>query len=454
MRRGREARASLSIPVYPRILRVGASRGAPFSCVIKSEGRDMIRRMGQLFGGYAFKRQDLRLLYATVFLSFLGTSVAFPLRLLYAQAHQASPAELGVMAAAFLIAPLAGQPVMGWLVDRWGRVPVLMLGLVSHVVLCLFYIFFTTPLDLIALRFLEGLTVSAVQPAISAYIADVTPAEHRSEAYGALSATLNAGMFIGPLVGGVIGQSVGFTAAFWVNVAIEALAVVLVWGRIHEPPTHTLDQRGGATPISVGRLLSLPLLGAYAAFFTTQMVMGIMGSLWSIWVRDLGGSYTYIGATFTVFALPQILFGTFAGRLGDRWGRAPLVLVAGLLVSVIYAAYGTTTNLTLIMILGIAEGLFLVFQQPVVQGLLADASPAEARGRVQGIAGATGAVGGALAAFASLPLYHASHPLPFTLAGLVMALGSVLAAAGALAYSRQKGRALRPPARADAAAAR
>jgi hypothetical protein len=51
-------------------------------------------------GGYAVQQRDLRLLYAAVFLSFLGASVTFPLRLLYAQAHHATPAELGVAGAA------------------------------------------------------------------------------------------------------------------------------------------------------------------------------------------------------------------------------------------------------------------------------------------------------------------------------------------------------------------
>src|SRR5579884_4041996 len=133
-------------------------------------------------GGYAFSRRDLQLLYAAVFLSFLGTSVSFPLRMLYAQKHGATPAELGLMASSFLIAPLIAQFPMGWLVDRWGRVPVLVFALVTHTIVSFLYIPLNTPVDLIVLRFVEGIIVSAFQPAINAYIADVTPEEHRPEA--------------------------------------------------------------------------------------------------------------------------------------------------------------------------------------------------------------------------------------------------------------------------------
>ena len=152
----------------------------------------MLARLLHIFGGYAARQRALRLLFLSVFLSFLGTSVVFPLRLLYAQAHGATPAEIGLMAAAFLVAPLVSQLPMGWLVDRWGRVPVLMLGLISHAILSALYIAFNTPVELIALRFVEGISVSAFRPAVNSYIADVTPQEHRAEAYGTFSATLNA----------------------------------------------------------------------------------------------------------------------------------------------------------------------------------------------------------------------------------------------------------------------
>lgn len=396
----------------------------------------MLARLTRALGGYAFSRRDLRLLYASVFLSFLGTSVVFPLRLLYAQAHHATPTEIGLMASSFLVAPLLVQVPMGWLVDQWGRVPVLLFGLISHAALAVLYIFLNSPEQLIVLRFLEGISVSAFRPSVAAYIADVTPEEHRSEAYGGFSVALNAGMLVGPLIGGVVGQYIGFSAAFAINFVVEGLAVLLVMGRVPEPDQHQAQHdRDAAIPLR--SLATLPLIGAYGAFFGTQVAMGVLGSLWSIWVRDLGGSYTFIGATFTVFALPQILFGAGAGRAGDRLGRGPILLSAGLCAAAIYASYGFVTNLAVIMALGVVEGLAIIFQQPVAQGLLADASPANARGRVQGLAGAAGAIGGASAAFACLPLYHASRAAPFVLAGAVMAVGSIVASVGAFAYTRR-----------------
>lgn len=399
----------------------------------------MLDWLMRLIGGHALRQRDLRLLYAAMFLGELGASSVFPLRLLYAQAHHATPAQLGLMASSFLIAPLVAQVPLGWLVDRWGRVPILMLGMLGHAVVGVCYIVFNSPIDLIALRFLEGVTIAAILPAINAYIADVTPLERRSEAYGVLTAVVNSGLLVGPLLGGVIGQRAGFTTAYLASVGVEVLAIVMLWGRIHEPSRHLeLGGSEGEQVASWRRLVSLPLLGAYVAFFTVQIVMGVLSALWTIWIRDLGGSYTYIGATFTVFALPQIFCGAFAGRAADRWGRAPLLLIAGVIASAVYASYGYVTDLVWIMVLGVAEGLAIVFQQPAAQGLLADASPPDVRGRTQGLAGMAGAIGGASAAFVSLPLYHDERALPFIIAGVVMTLGSIVAAASALMLARRR----------------
>ena len=397
----------------------------------------MLTRLTHKVGGYALSRRELRLLYAAIFLSFLGASITFPLWMLYAQRHHASPAQLGLMAGAFLLAPLCAQLPMGWLVDRWGRVPVLLLGLIGHPMLSLLYIMFNAPAELIALRFLEGVTVSALQPAISAYIADVTPEEHRSEAFGALGATLNAGLFIGPLIGGVIGQYFGFTTAFVVTFAVEILAVPLVWGHVREPIAHRA--RGGVRRRTSWRdLISIPLASVYVTFLCIQVIIGTLSALWAIWIHDLGGSYTFIGITFTVFALPQILFGATAGRLADRRGRAHFLLISGLVAGAIYVSYGFVTSLVVILVLGVIEGLVIIFQQPLAQGLLADASPAEARGRAQGMAGAIGAIGGSAAAFLSPPLYHESRLLPFVLLGAITIAGSAVAAVGAVTFARQR----------------
>jgi MFS family permease len=396
----------------------------------------MLSRLANLIGGQALRQRDLRMLTIAVFLTEMGVSIAFPLRMLYAQAHHATPVQLGMIAAVFFISTIIVQVPMGWLVDRWGRVPVILLGTISHAAIGVAYIFFNSPAEMIVLRFLEGASMAAVQPATFAYAADVTPEDRRAEAYGLLAAAMSGGLLIGPMIGGIVSQGSGFGAAYVFSAGIETCAALLVLAYLHEPARHLPPARQESDS-TWSRLITLPLIGAYASFFCYQMVMGIFSALWTIWTRDLGASYTYIGATYTVFALPQVFLGAIAGRVSDRWGQAPVLLSAGLLISLVYASYGFVTSLGLIIALGIIEGIFLVFQQPAARSLLAEASPDDLRGRVQGVAGLAGAIGGAGSAFWSLPLYHQNRAAPFVIAGMVMAVGSLISTVSAVSLAHR-----------------
>ncbi len=395
----------------------------------------MFSALFHALGGPTMRQRDLRMLLLAMFLTELGVSAAFPLRLLYAQAHHATPAELGMMAGAFFLAPMLCQMPLGWLVDRWGRVPVLLFGMIGHAIIGVAYILFSSPVDLIGLRFLEGVVIAGIQPATAAYIADVVPEDRRAEAYGVLSAASSGGLLIGPLIGGIEGQQFGFARAYILSVVFESISVILVLAEVREPARHR-DSQAHERPVPWRRFLTPPLLGAYATTFAFSSVMGVFSALWTIWIKDLGGSYTYIGFTFTAFAIPGILLGAIGGRMTDRWGIAPTVLRFGLLISVIYMSYGFVGNLAAILVLGIIEGVFLAFQQPAVQALLAAASPPEARGRAQGVAGLAGSIGGAGSAFLSLTLYHQSHPAPFVIAGVVMVAGTLAAALSAVWLKR------------------
>jgi MFS family permease len=394
----------------------------------------MFGRVMHLVGGYPLKQRDLRVLYLVVFLSFVSGGLTFPLRLLYAQKHGATAFELGLMAAAFIAAPLISQFPAGALADRVGRVPVLIAAMAAHAVISLLYIVLVTPVEQIGLRVLEGMSVSGIQPAVNAYIADVTPEEHRSEAFSVWNAASNAGFLVGPLIGGVVAQRYSFAVAFGVNVAVEVVAVIIAWIWLREPVVH--QHAAHLQRVSLRSLMSFPLICAYVAAINLQAVIGVFSAVWTIWLHDIGASFTYIGLTLTVFALPQIFFSAVAGRAVGRWGRAPVLMVGSVIIGIIYAWYGFTENLALVLVLGTVEGVIFMFIAPAAQSLLADASPLQARGRAQGVAGVIGAAGGAVTAFVSLPAYHAARPLPFVGLSVVMVVCSFVAAAGVIALER------------------
>ena len=110
------------------------------------------------------------------------------------------------------------SPIMGALSDRFGRRPVL---LISGLGLGLDYILMALAPNLTWLfigRVLTGITAASFSTA-SAYIADVTPPEKRSAAFGIYGAAFGLGFIIGPALGGYLG-TFDLRLPFWVSAGL------------------------------------------------------------------------------------------------------------------------------------------------------------------------------------------------------------------------------------------
>lgn len=76
---------------------------------------------------------------------------------------------------------------------------------------------------------------------------------------------------------------------------------------------------------------SRPFVVLYAAVFVATMGISMVSPLLPVYAERLGATGIWIGLTFSIFAVTQTIFGPFAGRWSDRWGRKPFI-VAGLLL--------------------------------------------------------------------------------------------------------------------------
>ena len=108
---------------------------------------------------------------------------------------------------------------MGALSDRFGRRPVVLL---SNLGLGLDYVLMALAPNLAWLfvgRVISGITAASVSTGM-AYIADVTPPEKRSGAFGMLGVAFGLGFVFGPALGGVLG-SVDPRLPFWVAAGLS-----------------------------------------------------------------------------------------------------------------------------------------------------------------------------------------------------------------------------------------
>jgi MFS family permease len=142
----------------------------------------------------------LWVLMLVAFVDMMGLMIIWPLLPLYADNLGASPTTVGLLAASFPVAQLVSSPIWGFVSDRSGRRPALLVGLGSSAIAYIVFGFAHTVWLLFASRFVQGLgggTTGVVQ----AYVADTMLPRERAKALGWLSAATSAGVLFGPGIG-------------------------------------------------------------------------------------------------------------------------------------------------------------------------------------------------------------------------------------------------------------
>jgi MFS family permease len=106
--------------------------------------------------------------------------------------------QLGLAMSVYGVALMVGELTLGGLSDRWGRKPVLVLGLALFTAQFAGLFLFREYL-LITLSFgLAGLGNALFDPALSAFILDITPMQHKSTVMGLKSTAGSLGNVLGP----------------------------------------------------------------------------------------------------------------------------------------------------------------------------------------------------------------------------------------------------------------
>ncbi len=130
---------------------------------------------------------------------------------------------------------------------------------------------------------------------------------------------------------------------------------------------------------------SRAFVSLYIAVFVATMGISMVSPLLPVYAKDLGASGVWLGLTFSVFAIVQAIFGPFAGKLSDRYGRKPFI-VAGLAVYLI-AALGYLTAESFVQVIAFRAfsglGTSLIFS--VARAYVGDLTPPGHEGRWFGV---------------------------------------------------------------------
>jgi MFS family permease len=358
--------------------------------------------------------------------SYTGIGMVVPVRVLYAESRGASLAIIGAMASSYLISNFLFQYPSGWIADRWGRKPIMMLSLFLQAVVSASYLLITNPILFVVVRFAEGVVAAAYLPSARALITDAIPQERRGEAFGIYNAFFNTGFLLGPALGGFLAAT-GYASAFIGAVIFRLIAIVIIAVLVKPLPRKQTIEEEHVEQVSMRELFAMPLLAAYIMAFVDYLFVGFDISLTPLWLHDhLGASVAMIGIIYMAFSITGIVSAPFGGRVADRRRRSTMIFVFGLAQVPLYFVYGLANVAITVAIAFAIHGIVYSFTVPALDAHLAVSSLPGARARIQGLYAASGMVGGFVGSAASTNLYAINFRLPLPTIGVVFGVGILL----------------------------
>lgn len=354
----------------------------------------------RLFGSHADMVDDreFRLLLAANAIGALGTALVSPLLDTLTGPFGVSPAQIGLMVTAVAAPAVVLIPASGWLTDRIGRKPILLVGLL------LFGgggvgIAFTTNWELVlALRVVQGIGFAGVTPVIITCVGDLYSGDSEATAQGIRFSVSGLSQAVFPALAGVLVVFAWQYPFFLYAAALPAAIALYIW--FEEPTADDAaigdggvedEDHGGPDGNYVRELFGLARKPRVLAVLAARgiVVVPFIGfytynSL--IVARVIGGTPRQAGVIVAVFSLVYALSATQAGRVTAAFeGRAPPLIVANLALGGGLCLFALAPSVSIAAVgaasLGIGVGLTFSLYRSIITGL----APTELRGGLVGL---------------------------------------------------------------------
>lgn len=347
----------------------------------------------------------------------------------------------GAVALAFGLANFIGSPVLGALSDRFGRRPVLLIGIAGLGIGFIATGLATALWMLVVIRLFSGAMQANVSVA-NAYVADITPAQERARRFGLLGAMFGVGFTLGPVVGGLLG-AIDLRLPFFLA---GGLAIInWLYGYFILPESLSPDRRRPIEWRRVNPVSALSGLARLAGVGPLVFVIGLVAlaqfMLHTSWVLytsfKFGWGPAQVGwSLFAVGLMAAFVQGFLLKHLLKRFSPQRLAafgLVAGALT---YLGFGLATEGWMMYVIIVIGNVLGAGAAAAIQSIVSNAADAKHQGQTMGSVSSLNSLMAVsapivatplLGVISALPAGHWLIGLPFFVCAALQALGAVLA---------------------------
>lgn len=288
----------------------------------------------------------------------------------------ASDTQIGLIYGATAVASIAMRPLLGTVMDRYGRRPVILVGNVLNVGFVLLYLTVSTLGPWVyVVRIGHGVAEAMLFSALFTYGTDVIPKSRRTEGIALFGVSGLLPIGIAGIVGDFVLSIAGFRELFLTAAGFAVITLFLSLPLSERRPTLKPGEspRGFWNIVTQRNLLPIWwMIGSFSTALTGYFVFIRR------YVDDTG--FGSVGLFFSTYVAVAILERVFLGWLPDRVGRMRVlypslgILVIGFLV---LAGAGSWVG---VAIAGAFCGAGHGFIFPILTALLVDRAPETDRG--------------------------------------------------------------------------
>ncbi|MER7331080.1 MULTISPECIES: MFS transporter [unclassified Micromonospora] len=340
-------------------------------------------------------------LWAGTLINRLGSFVLVFLAIYLTQERGFSASQAGLVIGLWGVGGAVGTTVGGTLTDRWGRRPTLLTAHLGAATMML-GLGFARELWAVALgALLLGMFAEAARPAFGAMMIDVVPEKDRLRAFSLNYWAINLGFACAAVLAGLAAEA-GYLLLFVVDATTTVITALIIFARVGETrraPTVAARHKGPGAP--AGALRTILTDRVYLGFVALNLFGALVFlqhiSMLPIAMGEDGLSPATYGSVIALNGVLIVVGQLFVPRLIKGRSRSHVLALAAVVMGV---GFGLTAFAEAAWFYGLTVLIWTVgemLNSPSNATLIAELSPAELRGRYQGVFSLSWQVAGAVA---------------------------------------------------------
>ena len=366
------------------------------------------------------RRKHPALTHAPIFFSFFtwgfGTGAQNLGRPLFVLAVTGNVFLVGVMLAANAVPRAFTGPITGFLTDRLGRKPMVLMGPIVRGITNVGQYFADDFTTFFVLEVIGQIGVAMWATSSNVLLSDVTTIESRGRVLALRNMATRLGFVAGPAVGGVLALTFGLESVFLLNGVSKVVIVVVVLTMVKETRPEELAAPGAAgrqrarlsfepfrnRTFAVVAMATAVFSMANAGIVQTLLPVHAVGAL-QLDEAVVGFLISLTSALAFLWAFPN---GMIADRFGRKWSLGPglLLMAAAAVALTVGDAYMALLVAAVFLGMGEAAGM------GTSQTFAMDLAPPEKRGMYMGLSMLANSVGATAGPLLLAALYHFVFP--------------------------------------------